>query len=718
MSRKISDRSREFCRQALQTLRRIRDKYCVRPNAEEMKDADRSWLTQEMMHFGNAVAATRYRGFSFYDDAVKNIRNGAAHAVREDIREFGGRVRNFFSWADRAESEIRANIARAYSQNKKIRLFEKFSAAFGEEERRKLFVDSLQNQYFGSDGKERPENSEQLDVTRAGRTETEKKLAEAAASVLRPTDLSQKELLGFARSQDGLSDSVLEEIVSWADSVQQKLTEENPFAEEECFVQKLEADLPGKTNAAEYGKIKTAYLKCPSVKNFKPNVNLDFYEKEFSENEKKLETKVVLDQLHQDFAELSENEKKLENKDKDGTVKKSAQTEFEERNKILFRNLLKDMKKELLQRKTAWELERIEEERKEFLKKLYEKIEKFRKLMELLKSFTKNFGRLWDLARGEFEDSGFEILEQYADLLKEDAGLQELAEMIGRHYEEEQKYRKELRAKVVIETVFNPEPAYKGEIAGLRLSDSISDALPSELALYAGEKTRPIFKMKFARKQLLSYAYTRDMEYQMTHEETEEVDVGEPEERKGPMIICVDTSGSMQGTPERVAKTVAFALAQKSLEEERGCYLVSFSTGIETMDLTSFDSADGLKNLAKFLRMSFYGGTDLTPALEQSLKMLSEKEWKNADVLMISDFVADGLGDELLNEIKAQKENKTRFFSLAVTSGGNDSVISVFNRNWIYDTDTSARDAGAKLVRQLYEMHETSIADSVANVDN
>ena len=59
--------------------------------------------------------------------------------------------------------------------------------------------------------------------------------------------------------------------------------------------------------------------------------------------------------------------------------------------------------------------------------------------------------------------------------------------------------------------------------------------------------------------------------------EQEEVSV-EKKEPKGPIIVCVDTSGSMQGTPENIAKTVTFALSKIAIEEERKCYLISFST--------------------------------------------------------------------------------------------------------------------------------------------
>jgi len=40
----------------------------------------------------------------------------------------------------------------------------------------------------------------------------------------------------------------------------------------------------------------------------------------------------------------------------------------------------------------------------------------------------------------------------------------------------------------------------------------------------------------------------------------------ELDESQGPMIICVDTSGSMSGSPETVAKAVTLFMASKARE--------------------------------------------------------------------------------------------------------------------------------------------------------
>ena len=659
MKNKISDRSREFSQEALQRIEEIQSKYKTCPVYEKLTKEENGALLFNIIKLGNAVAATNYKKFSFYSDAVEYARNPTAHFTKDNPTASNKIYKDVFSWLQIAKKELSENIEKSYSQNKDIRREEKFGTAFSTEEKRKSFVDSVQSSYHNGQFHCNFTDSK------------EKALSNAALSVLNSTDAKQQELLNFAKSQTSLEESIKKDIVEWTEKTNKILEKENPFVEEAVFNQQIDSVSPQNLQMG-IKKYISDYNKTQSVKTYRPNIDLNFYQKSFEEN-------------------ISTEKKK------------KSEKAIAEDNQIISRNLKTEMHKELIRRKTDWELAQIEKQRKILLKELYEKIEKFKKIFERLKSFTKNFGRLWDLAQGELNDNGFDILEKYAELLQDDEGLTALAEMIGRHHEEEQEFHKESRAKIVVETVYNPEPAYKGEIAGLRLSDSLLDALPSELALYNNPSTRQIFKMKYAQKQLLSYLYTRNIEYQKTHEELEEVEVGETIEHKGPMIICVDTSGSMHGTPERVAKTVAFALAQKSLEEERGCYLISFSTGIETMDLSSFNSIDGITNLVKFLRMSFNGGTDANPALNHSVKLLEEKEWKNADVLMISDFVMGTLAPRLEEKIKAQQKKKCRFFSLAVTSGGNNAVISTFDKNWIYDTNS--RDASKKLVRQLEEIN-------------
>lgn len=197
---------------------------------------------------------------------------------------------------------------------------------------------------------------------------------------------------------------------------------------------------------------------------------------------------------------------------------------------------------------------------------------------------------------------------------------------------------------------------------------------------------------------------------------SEEVDVAK-KDQKGPVIICVDTSGSMQReflvensvserserrTPENIAKTVTFALSKIAMEEERKCYLISFSTEIETLDMSDFKSGDALTRIVQFLRMSFNGGTDASPALKHAVQMLQKDGYKNADVLMISDFVMGTLPNDLVKSIEEEKKKNTDFYSLVIGSSGNQGTIACFNHNWLYDTSDSR--AQRHLVEHLQTM--------------
>ena len=368
---------------------------------------------------------------------------------------------------------------------------------------------------------------------------------------------------------------------------------------------------------------------------------------------------------------------------------------------MLSRNLKSDVKKSLHERFLAWQLSEIDRRRKAYLKDLYKRIAQFKKLEELLSPFTRQLGRLWDLADGSFDNYGFELLRDFSDLLENDESLKELSDLIGRAEAEKERYEKELREKIDMRVEFHSKPAYRGQISGLKLSGDISSAVPSELAMFKNPGAKLYFSQKFAEKKLLSYKYENRQKRFYGERSTEEVEVLVKEkEQKGPVIICVDTSGSMSGTPERVAKTITFALAKKCLEEERKCYLISFSTGIEVQNLSDFKKAQGLKELVKFLRKSFNGGTDTEPALRHSLSLLRENGWKNADVLVVSDMVTGDLSKKMTAEIKAQKAKETKFYSLVIGSSGNENVIDVFDENWTYDD--SSYDSIRHLVRHMY----------------
>ena len=487
---------------------------------------------------------------------------------------------------------------------------------------------------------------------------------------LQPENQRQKELLDFAKTRGELSNQIQEEII---ENLQNAYDEtdisraDNPFYAENIFLNEVE-NLSGQNLLDNLSDLQE---KLSSNKTGKDNTaDFGFYKNQY---------KFL-------FAKNS-------NKNSD----------MEKQVEILSRNLKADLKKSLIERFTSYQITQIDEKRKIFLEELYKKIEKFMQLEKLLSPFIKDVGRLWDLSEGQFNTSGFEILEQYEDLLEKDVSLRELAELLGRQSRAQSAFEKELRDKTIIKTEWHPKPAYRGEISGLRYSNDIAAVVPSELSMMKNPAANKLFQLKFAQKQLLSFQYQNMNASSKEETGQEEIEV-EKNETNGPIIICVDTSASMGGTPENIAKTVTFALSKIAIKEERNCYLISFSTGIETLDLSDFKNGDSLSKLVGFLRMSFMGGTDASPALKHAVTMLRKDGWKNADVLMISDFVMGTLPAELVKSIEAEKEKNTNFYSLVIGSSGNQGTIECFNHNWFYDTLNA--NAPRHLVEQLHTLTE------------
>lgn len=674
MMKQISDKSLHFSHVALKDLEEILNEKPNLPQISKMSQKDIRSLKDQMRGFFEDVKKIGYKNFSFLADC-KDVRDFLAHTTGDiSNEEIFENFKTFFSFADKAKSELEANIRRAYSQNKEIRKFEKFgSSNFGNEIERKALTQSLADAFDNS-----IEDSEKLPFSK-------NQAAQEAEKFLRTENQEQKELLDFAASHSRLSQQIQEEILKTLQTAydETEITNpKNPFYDENLFLHKMN-QLSDEELLSTLAEQKKELNKTKTGKN--SSADFGFYAKQY---EKLIEP------------EEKEPEKK---KSKESKPKKIDPHELE----ILSRNLKKDLNTSLHERYLAWQLEEIDKKRKKYLKELYEKIAQFKKLEELLSPFIRNFGRLWDLSKTDFNDYGFDILKmkEFAELLKNDKSLQELADLIGRQNGETERYEKELREKIDIKTEFHPKPAYRGQISGIRLSGEISSALPSALAMSANPKTKPYFNLQVTEKKLPSYSYTNRQKFYRKERGTEEVEVPVKEkEQKGPVIICVDTSGSMNGTPERLAKTITFALAKKCLEEDRKCYLISFSTGIEVQDLSEFEKGNGLLELAKFLRKSFNGGTDAEPALQHSLALLQKNDWKNADVLVVSDMVMGNLSESVKTSIKSQQVKETKFYSLLVGNSGNKNVIEVFDENWSYDINS--RDAMRHLVRQTHKLNE------------
>ncbi|MCS6968418.1 MAG: VWA domain-containing protein [Cytophagales bacterium] len=349
---------------------------------------------------------------------------------------------------------------------------------------------------------------------------------------------------------------------------------------------------------------------------------------------------------------------------------------------ILIDDLLAQWNALLTAKNLRYYMEEMEQEQEQFAELLHKKVEEFHKLMTLINPFVMEISNFWDLSRGLWKDKGFHVLEHYHRLLADEKSIQQLADLLGRMRQAQTEVEEEIFCQTVVQKQWQTNPHLRNEVAGLWESSDLCRVLPSELALLGHKETEPLFLQKYADKRLLTYQLQGK---QLVPNDKISFTAHRREKRKekGPFILCIDTSGSMEGLPSQIAKVLCFAMMKVAAKEHRKCYLISFSIGIKTINLLNI--AENIDKIIDFLSMSFDGGTDITPALSEALNMLQTRDYKEADVMIVSDFVMFDINQHLLRRIEQEQARGTKFHSLTLSNKPNLQVIRQFDNYWVYD---------------------------------
>ncbi len=326
----------------------------------------------------------------------------------------------------------------------------------------------------------------------------------------------------------------------------------------------------------------------------------------------------------------------------------------------------------------------IDKARAAFLKKLYKQIEELKKMLELLKPFlaeTNDFGRLWNMSKGNWKNINFKLLKQYAKLLEKDNKIQELADLLGRYRRAEAVMEQETFNNIQVISNYKIQHSGKAELVGINQSDDLNNLLPTELALFSDLQTESIFFKRFAEKKLQTFKYT-DKSLDFTSKTTKEQREKQTEKDKGPFILAIDTSGSMHGTPEQLAKIIAFAITKIGMKDRRKVFLITFSTDIRTFDLS--EAYHSLPKLIEFLQMSFNGGTDASDAVKAAVQQMKSEAYEKSDLLIVSDGVFGALSSNILKTITALQEVGNRFNALMIGNSYNKNALSFCDNVWQY----------------------------------
>ena len=257
----------------------------------------------------------------------------------------------------------------------------------------------------------------------------------------------------------------------------------------------------------------------------------------------------------------------------------------------------------------------------------------------------------------------------YERAMKNHPAIRQLIRILGRRSKDNLKYDSTsgIGKKLLV------RHASQSDIVGITQGDNLNSLLPIEYCYLADQTLRPVFLQSFAEKRLQVFDYKS--ESLASNQDTRQKVSGQ-----GPFIVCVDTSGSMQGERERLAKSAILAIAMLTESTHRKCYVINFSD--EAVALSIENLGRDMPLLAEFLKQTFHGGTDIWPALNEASRIINGNDYKDSDIVLISDFEIPPIGHQLAERIQRMKARNTTFFGLVFGNHPETEYLKLCERYW------------------------------------
>jgi uncharacterized protein with von Willebrand factor type A (vWA) domain len=217
------------------------------------------------------------------------------------------------------------------------------------------------------------------------------------------------------------------------------------------------------------------------------------------------------------------------------------------------------------------------------------------------------------------------------------------------------------------------------EVRGIERSGDVARMLPTEAGLLTNPTLRKLWLARWVERSLLTYHAPGVLTQRVAEKQTFEDGEIESHQRadRGPIQVILDTSGSMFGAPEQIAKAIVLQLLAVAHMEERRCYIYNFSGAGDLVEHElSFDS-DGVMRMLAFIGCSFHGGTEPDEALRRACKRLETDGYRQADIVMVSDGVFH-LGRHTRKLIaRGRRDTAARFHGVRTGAGEGFAALSI-----------------------------------------
>lgn len=224
------------------------------------------------------------------------------------------------------------------------------------------------------------------------------------------------------------------------------------------------------------------------------------------------------------------------------------------------------------------------------------------------------------------------------------------------------------------------------EVVGVKLGDNLQRLIPAELLNLATQELETDFWQRWADHALLEYDLA-----------------GKEKVGKGPVIVVVDESGSMEynhlagGTAEAWSKALALALCDQARQKGRDFHYIGFSSSRQQWTLTFKGGKTTLDGVLTMAEHFFNGGTSYEEPLREAMNLINTAYDAHGlakpDIVFITDDEYGAMDERFMREWQAMKDKtQVRCFGIALCTEGIAGALQQVSDNVRSLNDVSDSD--------------------------
>ena len=159
-------------------------------------------------------------------------------------------------------------------------------------------------------------------------------------------------------------------------------------------------------------------------------------------------------------------------------------------------------------------------------------------------------------------------------------------------------------------------------LCGIKLGNEIPNLLPSEMMMMMDKDFESLKTLDFIKRNTMQYKFK-----------------GKSPKTDGPIVCCIDESGSMYGERIELAKAFCFGLFQQAKKENREFQIIRFGRASHCEIAAIKNGNDLLEVSSKFFNDR---GTDFKTPLGMAMDVIhTDSKFDKADIVMITDGESD-----------------------------------------------------------------------------